>query len=393
MADISQLIGGILFKSPFIVASGPLSDRLDLIKKAEECGAGAVSIKRTDWSQSKQGVRKMYSEKGKYFFNPSDRRLELDETVNLLHQVKRSVDMPVFANILGDGDDTETWVSLGMVMQEAGADALELNFACPNPKAQSDQKAKMGAAISSDPDMVFSIVSALTSVLKIPVWVKFSGEGVNSINICRTAQKAGAAGLVLFSSPRGAFPIDIYNSGRPKIADLKACSFGGINGPAIRAMSNRVVAEVSNGVPGIPVMGGGGISSFSDAVETIMFGASLTFSFTHIMLEGFDVISKMNRQLISFMDEYGYQSIEDMRGLALKNLINNSELDPSIGPPAKIDTSRCIGCGICERIAFCRAISMQNNKAVVENSLCECCGLCASVCPKNAIYFSKEVLN
>lgn len=387
MADIAQLIGGLRFKSPFIVSSGPLSDRLDLVKKAEECGAGAVSLKRTDWSQSKQGVRKMYSEKGKFFFNPSDRRLELDKAVKLLHQIKQSVDMPVFANILGDGDDTETWVSLGKVMQEAGADALELNFACPNPKAQSDQKAKMGAAISSDPDMVFSIVNALTSVLKIPVWVKFSGEGVNSVSICRMAQKAGSAGLVLFSSPRGAFPIDIYNGGRPIIADLSACSFGGINGPAIRAMSNRVVAEVANAVPGIPVMGGGGISSFADAVETIMFGASLTFVFTHIMLEGFEVISKMNTQLKSFMDEFGYRSIEDMKGLALRNLIANSELDPAIGPPAKIDMTRCVGCGICEKIAFCRAISIQDKKAVVEQNLCECCGLCASLCPKNAIYF------
>jgi len=387
MADISQLIGDIWFKSPIIVSSGPLSDRLDLIKKAEECGAGAVSIKRTDWSQSKQGVRKMYSEKGKFFFNPSDRRLALDDTVRLLHQVKQSVEIPVFANILGDGNDTETWVSLGKVMQEAGADALELNFACPNPKAQSNQKAKMGAAISSDPDLVFSIVNALTSVLKIPVWVKFSGEGVNSVMICRMAQKAGAAGLVLFSSPRGAFPIDIYNGGRPKIADLGACSFGGINGPAIRAMSNRVVAEVSGAVPGIPIMGGGGISSFTDAVETIMFGASLTFSFTHIMLKGFDVISKMNTQLKSFMEEFGYQSIADMRGLALRNLIANSELDPAIGPPAQIDLSLCVGCGICEKIAFCRAISIENKKAVVEKSLCECCGLCASLCPKHAISF------
>ncbi len=70
MADITQKIAGINFSSPFMVAAGPLTDRVDLIVEAAKNGAGAVSLKRTDFSQSKPGVRKMYAQRGNYFFIP-----------------------------------------------------------------------------------------------------------------------------------------------------------------------------------------------------------------------------------------------------------------------------------------------------------------------------------
>jgi dihydropyrimidine dehydrogenase (NAD+) subunit PreA len=122
-----------------------------------------------------------------------------------------------------------------------------------------------------------------------------------------------------------------------------------------------------------------------------MFGASLIFLLTHLILEGIAEIRKMNEQLSRFMDENGYNTIQDMRGLALAHIIPNSELEPHIGPPAKIDASCCVGCGICAKIATCRSITITNGRAVVDEGQCECCGLCASVCPCAAISFGKEV--
>lgn len=392
MADITQKIAGINFSSPFMVAAGPLTDRVDLIVEAAKNGAGAVSLKRTDFSQSKPGVRKMYAQRGNYFFNPSDRRLEMHETIRLIEQVKRRTDIPVFANILADGEDLQSWVALGKAMEEAGADALELNFACPNPKAPSGSGTnKFGAAISRDTQLACSIIQTMTSALSIPVWPKLSGEGIDSASVAAAASKAGATGAVLFYSPRGAFPIDIYCGGRPRIADLIQCSFGGINGPAIREMSSRVIAEVALKLPDLPIIGGGGISDFRHGVEKIMFGASLIFLLTHLILEGIAEIRKMNEQLSRFMDENGYNTIQDMRGLALAHIIPNSELEPHIGPPAKIDASCCVGCGACAKISTCQAITVVSGRAVVDEGQCECCGLCASVCPCAAISFGKEV--
>jgi len=87
------------------------------------------------------------------------------------------------------------------------------------------------------------------------------------------------------------------------------------------------------------------------------------------------------------MEENGYETVNELRGQALKHVVPNSELDYEIGPPAKINEELCRGCGICAKIAFCRAISMQTGKAAVKPEMCECCGLCASLCPVNAISF------
>ena len=118
-----------------------------------------------------------------------------------------------------------------------------------------------------------------------------------------------------------------------------------------------------------------------------MYGASLTFLFTHVMLEGFEVLTGLNEQLLRFMEENGYSTIDDMRGQSLNYLVPNSALDPAIGPPAKINPDLCRGCGTCAKIAFCRAIEMQGKLAVVKEEKCECCGLCASLCPVKAISF------
>lgn len=390
MSTLEQTIGGIRFKSPLVIGAGPLSDRADLIRRAAECGAGAVSIKQTAWSEPRPGVRKMYARRGSYFFNPSDRRLSPARAAELIRQCRQETDIPLLVNILGAGADADTWTALGQQLQEAGADGLELNFACPNPPAQTGQGGRgfqYGASLSQDPALAGEIIAALTRHLAIPVWVKFSGDGTDTAALCRAARAAGAAGVTVFCSPRGVFPIDIEQGGRPQLADLTRCSFGGINGPAIRPASNRVVAEAAMACPELPVMGGGGISTAAHAIETIMFGASLTFLFTEVMLNGFEVLKRLNEDILAFMEAHGYGTVDAMRALALRYVVPNSALDYAIGPPARVDETRCRGCGACTKIAFCRALRLENGTARVEPSLCECCGLCASLCPAGAISF------
>ncbi|HHU22110.1 MAG TPA: 4Fe-4S binding protein [Clostridiales bacterium] len=388
MSTLEQVIGGIRFRSPLVIGAGPLSDRVDLIKKAADCGAGAVSIKQTAWTEPRPGVRKMCAQRGLYFFNPSDRRLNPQKTAELIRQSKEVTDIPLLANILGAGENVGTWVELGQQLEDAGADGLELNFACPNPPAKIGEGGfQYGASMSQNPAKAADVISALTKAVDIPVWVKFSGDGTNTAALCAAAAEAGASGITAFCSPRGTFPIDIYNGGRPKLADLPQCSLGGVNGPAIRLASNRVVVEAAQAAPSLPIMGGGGISCAEHVIETIMFGASLTFIFTQVMLEGFEILTRLNSEILRFMEENGYETIGQIRGQALKYIVPNSELDYAIGPAAKVNPELCRGCGTCAKIAFCRAIELRDRKAKVDPERCECCGLCASLCPTNAIYF------
>lgn len=390
MSSLEQIISGIRFKSPIVIGAGPLSDRADLIKCAADCGAGAVSIKQTAWSEPRPGVRKMYAEREGHFFNPSDKRLNLEKCARLIGEAKAAADIPLIVNILGAGADIGTWVELASQIQNAGADAVELNFACPNPPAEKDgsgHQLPYGANMARSPELAAQIVRALAAELEIPVWIKFSGEGVDIEALCRSVMDAGVSGLTAFFSPRGAFPINIRNGGKPRLADLERCSFGGVNGPAIRQASNRVVAEAAMASPELPIMGGGGISTWEHAVETIMFGASLDMVFTKVMLDGFEAVSKMNDGILAFMEEHGYRTIDDIRGLALKYVVPNSELRWEIGLTARVNADKCTGCGSCAKIAFCRAISLKGKTACVDAEKCECCGLCESLCPQHAINF------
>ena len=128
MDKLGQKVGGIYYKSPITVASSPLTDHVDLIKQAEDNGAGAVSTKLTIIKSPVKGVRRMFAERGLYSFNPSDKRNELDEGLDLVRKTKEQTDIVVLTNISGNGDDIDSWIHIGKAMEEAGADALELNF-------------------------------------------------------------------------------------------------------------------------------------------------------------------------------------------------------------------------------------------------------------------------
>lgn len=381
MKILAQTVSGLRFSSPIIVASSPLTDSVEKIRLAEDNGAGGVSVKFAIHTQLRPGVRKMHWD-GQYFFNPSDRRFTLEQGADLMRRAKAAVSLPLFANMAGFGDTPETWVESGKVLAEAGADALELNYACPNLAAPHGH----GAPPSANPAVAAGIVAALKAAVAIPVWVKFSGEAIQVPVLVKALAEAGVDGVTAFASPRGVFPIDIENGGAPNIAGLNACSFGGINGPTLRPICNRVAAEAAMAADR-PVMGGGGIRDWKHVVESVMFGASLTFMCSKLLTDGFGVIGKINAGLAEFMQRKGYESIDDMRGLALRHVIPPSGLDYAMGPKAKIDPERCIGCGACAAVGSCFAVTLENGRARVDANLCESCGLCASLCPRGAVSF------
>jgi len=392
MSSLSQTINGIYYKNPFIVSSSPLTDSVDCIKAAEENGAGAVSAKLTMLTQPVKGVRKMYAVRGLYSFNPSDKRNEFDEGLELVRKSREAVDIPIWANMAGPGDNYEGWVKLGKALEQAGADLLEINFNCPNFAAPDPNKpgAKFGAAIARDPGMVFDIVSALKSAVKIPVYPKLSCDGFDWIPIAISCEKAGADGIVINGGCSAAPPVDIYRGGKPKMATMTMHSFGGFVGPAQRQVGFMRVAMASQNTK-LTIAGGGGISTWSDAVESVMYGSTLVTMCTKLLWEGFGWLKKMNDGLLKFMEANGYEKIEDMRGLALRYLTANNNLQ-YYNAPAKVDPVKCNGCGGCTHIPHCTANPhLEEGKAVLNEDTCISCGYCASLCPNDAIGFQGDL--
>jgi dihydroorotate dehydrogenase (NAD+) catalytic subunit len=144
--------------------------------------------------------------------------------------------------------------------KEAGVHAIELNVSCPNVD-------KGGIEFGCDPKMSAAVTGAVKAVTKIPVWVKMSPEAGDIRGVARACQEAGADAITAINTIRGT-SIDPQTF-RPRIQNRT----GGLSGPAIKPIALRIVWDLARAIT-IPVIGIGGISTASDAVEFLLAGAS-----------------------------------------------------------------------------------------------------------------------
>ena len=161
-------------------------------------------------------------------------------------------------------------------------------------------------------------------------------------------------------------------------------AYGGYTGPAIRPIIMRKLSEVARNVD-IPLSGVGGVGSYRDVVEYIMLGATTVQLCTAVMWNGYGQITKILKDLDAWMDQKGYKSFDEIRGIALKDITTVEKLAEM--PPlfAEIDADKCTGCGLCKRSCFYRAIEKQGDICAADKSKCDGCGLCAQLCPAKAI--------
>ncbi|BDZ69755.1 dihydroorotate dehydrogenase [Methanobacterium petrolearium] len=183
-------------------------------------------------------------------------------------------------------------------------DALELNVSCPHAMEGC------GASIGQDPDLTTQIVNKVKKSVKSPVIVKLTPNVTDIVEIARAAESGGADALTLINSLGPGMRIDLETA-RPVLANR----FGGMSGPAIKPIALRCVYQVHQEVS-LPIMGVGGIRDHQDVVEFLYAGASCVQIGTAIMYHGLDIFQKINMGLLKFMEDKGYQKVEEMVGLA-----------------------------------------------------------------------------
>lgn len=183
-------------------------------------------------------------------------------------------------------------------------DAVELNVSCPHAMGGC------GSAIGQDPDLTGSIVRAVKRSVKNPVFVKLTPNVTDIVEIASSAQKAGADALTMINSLGPGMRIDI-KTGKPILKN----KFGGLSGPAVKPVALKCVFEVYESID-VPIIGVGGIKDYRDVVEFIYAGASSVQIGTAIMYEGLDIFKNLTKGLTKFMDEMGYNSVDEMIGIA-----------------------------------------------------------------------------
>lgn len=208
--------------------------------------------------------------------------------------------VPVIANIAGATLDEYAQLA-GELDGVAGISALEVNVGCPNIKAG-------GAEFGTDPESAAKVTAAVKDATSLPVLIKLTPNTSNIAKIALAVAEAGAEAISLINTLKG-MVIDITRR-RPLLGNIT----GGLSGPAIKPVALYMIYEVAGAVE-LPIIGCGGITNASDAIEFIMAGASAiqvgTASFTNPRAP-FDVLEGIEK----FMEEEGIKDITDLVGIA-----------------------------------------------------------------------------
>ena len=389
MAKMEVEFAGVKFRNPFVVASGPPGATVDRILRCEDNGAGGVVAKLTFIKQPWNARLRMYSDPGEVSIVNHDHRLDMDEGLELIRKAKERTDLPIFANITHPPEDPEGWIKLAKEMEAAGADGLELNLICPNitfanVRMGEKVKASHGAVIGQNPESVESVTRLVSEAVKIPVITKLT-PNVNDITVTAKAAERGGAKGVCMAGGQSALPkVDIYNQGKPlSYYCVDGVSFGSMGGPSILYQSFALTAQLARALS-IPVMAGGGISTWEDCIMMMMWGARLVTACTIIMWERFDVINKLVTGMERFLDEAGYESVQDIMGLSLKYLKSSKDLQLTDGC-VEIDEDKCTTCMECVGLGHCDALVEEDGRVKVVQEECVACGICIGICPVEAI--------
>ena len=208
MKDMEEIfipvrIGGLHFKNPFFIASGPASRSLRQLKRIEETGWAAVSIKLTIDPAPYINHKPRYGYFKEYnaLAFTAEKRLTLKEGLKLIEDAKKEgIAIPLFANISYSGNDTDGWVNMAKLFESSGADVIELNMCCPNMSfnvqvTAGDTEApilKTGASLGQQPELIAEIVREIKKAVSIPVFVKLTPEGGQIAETAAILYAAGA---------------------------------------------------------------------------------------------------------------------------------------------------------------------------------------------------------
>lgn len=388
-SNLEVFANGMRFENPFILASAPPTSSGALIRKAFDLGwAGAVTktIHDEDVSNSNVSPRLSILKNNGSVIGLENIEMISEKPISYwlkeIRNIKDEYPEKILIGSIMGAKGVDSWQKIAKRVSDTGADALELNFSCPNGvNAQGS-----GIAIGQDVNTIEQIVSRVKSVTGIPVIVKLTPNVTDIAASAKAALKGGTDGICAINTVSALIGIDIETlTPLPSIDGYS--TFGGLSGTCVKPIGLRCVAEIAKSI-NLPIYAVGGISNWKDAVEYLAVGASVVQVCTEVMLKGFSIIDELKKGLKNYLNTKGFSSVEAIRGKALGKLTNHMALSRSYKVIASIAQAKCGVCGTCVHIcndAASGAIYKENSFVQVDSSICFGCSLCTYVCPKQAI--------
>ena len=393
---------GIPCENPFFLASSAICTNYEMVARALEAGWAGVFYKTICIQEIREvsprfdavyGYPAGGDGRGSFtgFRNMeqlSENPVEMD--FDILRRLKQDYPTKVIiASIMGQTE--EQWIELARMAEDAGVDAVELNFSCPQMKHKG-----MGSDVGQSPELVKAYTACVKRSVSIPVISKMTPNITHITEPAAACLEAGADAISAINTIKS-----VTMDTGAEVSGRRAVS--GYSGRAVRPIALRHVLELaqlnetSNLQPQTFALSGiGGIETWRDALEFIQLGCSNVQVCTAVMQYGYRIIDDLILGLQRYMAKRGVSELQQLVGEDIPKFLKPDSLDRDTIIYPKFDKDLCVGCGRCEV-----SCSDGGHQAIIFDRLtrrprlvgtkCVGCHLCRLVCPAGAIGMSKRI--
>ncbi len=373
MAHLEVEFAGLKLKNPLIAASaGTTKDALHC-KMAEDAGFSAVILKsiqeetvnRYNPFPRMSVIRNGIPGYQATTFMTYEQAFEGD-IEDYCNEIKRSKDMvtiPVIASL--NCVTPEKWMEYAVLVEKAGADALEVVPSCP-----------VGAFVRDAAEFYPVASRAVVDIkraVKIPVGIKMTQQMSNPIICAKELEEDGADWITMFNRSSG-LQIDLDT-----MEPIMHKGFCGHGGPWV---VQSVMRWIAASYPHLktPISATGGVTCYEDVVRYLLSGAGSVQAASLIYMKGFDVVKEILEKLELYLEKHKIDYVTDLVGKAAEKILPLDKADRSKRYYAVLDREKCISCRKCFPVCIYGAISNDGKYPEIHPEKCDGCGLCSQIC-------------
>ena len=384
---------GIPCENPFFLASSAVCTNYEMVARAFDAGWAGVFYKticmqeihevspRFDAMHSIAVHGDFYGFRNMEQLSENPMAMDFD----ILRRLKQNYPTKVvIASIMGQTE--EEWMALARMAEEAGCDAVELNFSCPQMKHKG-----MGSDVGQSPELVRTFTACVKGIVKIPVIPKMTPNITHITEPAGACVEAGADAISAINTIKS-----VTMSVEAEVAGQQTVS--GYSGRAVRPIALRHILELAKMDKRVELSGVGGIETWRDAMEFIQLGCSNVQVCTAVMQYGYRIIDDLILGLQRYMAKRGVSKLHDLVGEQLPKFQKPDRLDRGSIIYPKFNRELCVGCGRCE--VSCNdgghqaiVFNHETRQPRLVGTKCVGCHLCRLVCQAGAIGVTKRIPN
>ena len=373
---------GFQLENPFFLSSSVVGSNYEMISNAFNAGWAGVAYKTISYMDIHEASPRFSAIKDDNGNIQGFKNIEqtsshsVEEECEVFKKLKKNYpNKYLLVSIMARTE--EEWAKLAKAVEEAGADAIELNFSCPNMVEEGT-----GSDVGQIPELIERFTRAVKQVVKIPIIAKLTPNVDIMSPAAEAAIKGGADGLAAINTIKSVI-----------LDDNMKVAIGGYSGNAVKPIALRFVVEIKQNekVNKYLLSGMGGIETWEDALDFLELGCDNIQVTTAIMQYGYRIIDDLKSGLALYLKKQN-KTLKDIIGSRINDVIDVEQMERDIAIFPKFLRNKCDGCGRCYISCMDgghQAIKFgDDRKPVLDGNKCVGCHLCKLVCPNGAIVSS-----